>query len=150
MTEPIVNPLTDSRAAVPASPQGNTEGGERGINRYLYENLVSNVESQIEYWTQKADRDSNAESSHALRLKAEGLGYTLRLLHTFEPEFRELVEMAQRGKCNGCEADLSYKGYGQATSSSLCDACYELGRDEQTFIAENAANFDWLRGFAAE
>jgi hypothetical protein len=45
-----------SPAASRAS-QAARYGAERttpGINRYLYENLVSNVESQIEHWTRKA------------------------------------------------------------------------------------------------
>ncbi len=51
-----------------AAPGGaQREGGSRPceteieirtpeINRYLYENLVSNVESQIEHWNRKAAR----------------------------------------------------------------------------------------------
>jgi len=40
---------------------------------------------------------SQSRDAHALWLKAEGLGYALRLLYAFEPEFRELVECASRG-----------------------------------------------------
>lgn len=64
------------------------------FNRYIYENLVSNVECQIEYWNRKAESQSNSQAAQVLRLKAEGLGYALRLLYAFEPEFRELVDCA--------------------------------------------------------
>jgi hypothetical protein len=64
------------------------------FNRYLYDNLLANVESQIEGWNRSAVRNQNPEAAHALWLKAEGLGYALRLLYAFEPEFRELVECA--------------------------------------------------------
>ncbi len=72
--------------AVHSCRQGHTVGTHssaerttRRFNRYLYENLVSNVGSQIEYWAQKAGRESNPQTVQALRLKAEGLGYALRL-----------------------------------------------------------------------
>ncbi len=54
---------------------------------YLYENLVSNLECQIEYWNGKASRDPDPVTSDRLKHKAEGLGYALRLLGAFEPEF---------------------------------------------------------------
>ena len=72
-----------------------------GINPYLYENLVSNVESQIQHWNCKAARQTNPEPARELRLKAEGLGYTLRLLKAFEPEFRELTDAAIRSGGDG-------------------------------------------------
>jgi hypothetical protein len=64
------------------------------FNRYLYENLIGNVECQIECWNRKAVREPNPEAAHTLWRKAEGLGYALRLLYAFEPEFRELVDCA--------------------------------------------------------
>ena len=67
------------------------------FNAHIYENLLVHVEQQIESWNRKAVRDPNPEIAHALWLKAEGLGYALRLLYAFEPEFRELVECAARG-----------------------------------------------------
>lgn len=72
-----------------------------GFNPHLYLNLLCNVESQIETWNRNAVRNPNPEAAHALRLKAEGLGYALRLLYAFEPEFRELVACAsmQAGNC---------------------------------------------------
>jgi len=79
-------------------------GAERTMprfNRYLYENLVSNVEAQIESWNRQAGRQSNPDAAQALRLKAEGLGYTLRLLDAFEPEFRELIDCASHCTANG-------------------------------------------------
>jgi hypothetical protein len=68
-----------------------------GFNRHLYLNLLSNIEGQVETWNRSAVRDPNPEAAHALWLKAEGLGYALRLLYAFEPEFRELVESASLG-----------------------------------------------------
>jgi hypothetical protein len=66
------------------------------FNRHLYDNLLANLESQIESWNRSAVRDPNPEVAHALWLKAEGLGYALRLLYAFEPEFQELVECASK------------------------------------------------------
>ena len=66
------------------------------INRYLYANLVSNLESQLEHWARKAARQPNPDTAQSLRTKAEGLGYALRLLGAFEPEFRELTDAAFR------------------------------------------------------
>lgn len=77
----------------------------RGFNRFLYENLLCNVESQIENWNRSAVRDPNPEVAHTLWLKAEGLGYALRLLYAFEPEFRELVECASRAAADGHSND---------------------------------------------
>ena len=71
------------------------------FNRYLYENLVTNVEVQIESWNRQAGRQSNPEAAQALRLKAEGLGYTLRLLDAFEPEFRELIDCVNHAGADG-------------------------------------------------
>lgn len=95
--------ITDKR-----SERANTDhahSGEQippsGFNRYIYANLLTHVESQIESWNRKAVRDPNPEAAHALWLKAEGLGYALRLLYAFEPEFRELVECANRVAADG-------------------------------------------------
>jgi hypothetical protein len=74
-----------------------SDGSEKAtanFNRHLYDNLLANLESQIEGWNRSAVRNPNPEAAHALWLKAEGLGYGLRLLYAFEPEFRELVECA--------------------------------------------------------
>ena len=68
-----------------------------GFNRHLYLNLLCNIEAQVETWNRSAVRNPNPEAAHALWLKAEGLGYALRLLYAFEPEFRELVECASLG-----------------------------------------------------
>ncbi len=75
---------------------GGVETTTRQFNRYLYFNLVSNVEEQIGFWNRRAVREPNPATAHALWLKAEGLGYALRLLYAFEPEFRELVDCASR------------------------------------------------------
>jgi len=75
------------------APNG-VEQTTRKFNRYLFQNLVSNVECQIEYWIRKADRQGNLTAAQPFRLKAEGLGYALRLLNAFEPEFQELVDCA--------------------------------------------------------
>jgi hypothetical protein len=71
-----------------------SENATPNFNRHLYDNLLANLESQIEGWNRSAVRNQNPEAAHALWLKAEGLGYALRLLYAFEPEFRELVEAA--------------------------------------------------------
>ena len=105
MTEeiPIRQSATEATSAVPSGQQGITGGARDGaersapeINRYLYENLVGNVENQIEHWTRKAAHQPNPETAQSLRTKAEGLGYALRLLSAFEPEFRELTDAAIR------------------------------------------------------
>ncbi len=60
-------------------------------NPYLYENLVSNLNCQIEYWNGKASRDPDPVTSDRLRHKALGLEYAVRLLDAFEPEFPKEV-----------------------------------------------------------
>jgi hypothetical protein len=149
MTESVSN--QPAKAAAPSSPQEHTgsarDGAERKINRFLYENLVSNIECQINAWMRKAARETNVEMAQALRLKAEGLSYALRLLFAFKPDFQDLVQKASKRTCQGCGAELEGTGYRLATSSGLCDACYEIGRDEELFIAENAADFDGLCAF---
>jgi len=67
---------------------------DRELNPYLYENLVSNFEGQIDHWERQAAclRDGSLATSY--RLKAEGLKYALRLLDTFAEEFRELTDCA--------------------------------------------------------
>jgi hypothetical protein len=99
---------TEATSAVPSGQQGITRGARCGaeratpeINRYLYENLVSNVESQIEHWTRKAACHTDPDTARTLRTKAEGLGYALRLLSVFEPEFRELTDAAIRSGADG-------------------------------------------------
>ena len=79
---------------------GGVETTKRQFNRYLYDNLVSNVEEQIGFWNRRAVREPNPATAHGLWLKAEGLGYALRLLYTFEPEFRELVDGASHSATN--------------------------------------------------
>jgi hypothetical protein len=110
VTEEIRNRQTavEATRAVPSGQQADTGGARCGaerstpeINLYLHENLVSNVESQIEHWTRRAARQPNSETAQTLRNKAEGLGYTLRLLSAFEPEFRELTDAAIRFGPNG-------------------------------------------------
>ena len=105
MTEgiPIRQSATEATSAVPSGQQGITGGARCGaetiaseINRYLYENLVSNLESQIEHWNRKAARQPNPDTAQTLRTKAEGLGYALRLLSAFEPELRELTDAVIR------------------------------------------------------
>ena len=67
MTEgiPIRQSATEATSAVPSGQQGITGGARCGAerttpesNRYLYENLVSNVEGQIEHWNRKAARQA--------------------------------------------------------------------------------------------
>jgi|SRR5579859_1465140 len=103
MTEKITIQQTAAEAtsAAPSCQVGHTactrNGAERTtprFNRYLHENLVSNVEVQIESWNRQAGRESNPQAAQAFRLKAEGLGYALRLLDAFQPEFRELIDSA--------------------------------------------------------
>ena len=105
MTEgiPIRQSATEATSAVPSGQQGITGGARCGAerttpesNRYLYENLVSNVESQIEHWTRKAARQTDPDIARTLLTKAEALGYALRLPSAFEAEFRELTNVAIR------------------------------------------------------
>ncbi len=108
MTEEITSRQTadEATSAVPSGQQGITGGARRGaeteirtpeINCYLYENLVSNIQGQIEHWNRKAIRQQQQpDTAQTLRTKAEGLGYALRLLAAFEPEFRELTDAAIR------------------------------------------------------
>jgi hypothetical protein len=109
-----------------ASRNDGPENSRPGFNRYIYENFLCNVEGQIETWNRMAVRESNPEAAQALWLKAEGLGYALRLLYAFKPEFEELVASAERSKCNGCGAELENRPYLSATDSDLCDSCYEI------------------------
>ncbi len=109
MTEVITTQHTAETASAAPSSLVADEGASRDgaqrttsrFNRYLYENLVSNVEVQIESWNRQAGRQSNPEAAQALRLRAEGLGYTLRLLDAFQPEFRELIDCASHCTSNG-------------------------------------------------
>jgi hypothetical protein len=96
--------MAKDKTPVALSSEGSTveecDGSEKAtpnFNRYLYANLLANLEAQIEGWNRSAVRNPNPEAAHTLWLKAEGLGYALRLLYAFEPEFRELVECASLG-----------------------------------------------------
>jgi hypothetical protein len=93
--------MAKDKSTVALSLEGSAveerDGSEKAtsnFNRYLYDNLLANLESQIEGWNRSAVRNQNPEAAHALWLKAEGLGYAIRLLYAFEPEFRDLVECA--------------------------------------------------------
>jgi len=112
MTEEIAirQRAADAKSPAPSAQQGITGGARSGaeidtrkpeINRHLYENLFSNVECQIEHWNRKAARQPDPEAAQTLRTKAEGLGYALRLLDAFEPEFRELTDAAIRSATDG-------------------------------------------------
>jgi hypothetical protein len=68
---------------------------------FLYENLLCHVEGQIECWNRKAVREPSPEAVHSLWLKAEGLGYALRLLYAFGPEFRDLIDSANNSNAGG-------------------------------------------------
>ena len=110
MTEKITIQQTAAEAtsAVPSCQVGHTvctrNGAEKTtprFNRYLYENLLCHVESQIECWNRNAVREPSPEAAHALWLKAEGLGYALRLLYAFGPEFRDLIDSASHSGADG-------------------------------------------------
>jgi hypothetical protein len=112
VTEEITSRQTAAQptSALPTVQQGDTGGapcasetetGTSQINRYLYENLVSNIDGQIEHWNRKAACQLDADAAQTLRTKAEGLGYALRLLRAFEPEFRELTDAAMRFESEG-------------------------------------------------
>jgi hypothetical protein len=119
-----------------ASHNDGTENSRPGFNKFIYENLLCHVEGQIETWNHKAAREANPEAAHALWLKAEGLGYALRLLYAFKPEFEELVASADRTKCHGCGTELETRGFRPATDSDLCDSCYEIAHDDAGLTAE--------------
>ncbi len=112
MPPPATNQSASGRTADTAALLSGAESTAQGFNGFLYENLLSNVESQIENWNRSAVRYPNPEVAHTLWLKAEGLGYALRLLYAFEPEFRELVECASRAAADGHSNDGPRQGYG--------------------------------------
>lgn len=98
----------DETSTVPCGQRADTGSARNGeestrprFNRHLYENLLCHIEGQIECWNRKAVREPSPEAAHALWLKAEGLGYALRLLYAFEPEFRELTDSASHCTANG-------------------------------------------------
>lgn len=135
----VVEPVRQATAITGgASRNDGTESSRPGFNRFIYENLVCHVEGQIEAWNRKAVREANPEAAHALRLKAEGLGYALRLLDAFKPEFDELVASAERTKCKGCGAELENRAYQPAIDSALCDSCYEIAHYDATLTAERS------------
>ncbi len=109
-----------------ASRNDGTESSRPRFNRFIYENLLCHVEGQIETWNRKAVRESNPDAAHALWQKAEGLGYALRLLYAFKPEFDDLVASAMRTKCNGCGDELENRPKLPSADSDLCDSCYEI------------------------
>ncbi|TAM79784.1 MAG: hypothetical protein EPN47_18500 [Acidobacteria bacterium] len=121
-----------------ASRNNGTESSRPKFNKFIYENLVCHVEGQVEAWNRKAVREANPEAAHALRLKAEGLGYALQLLDAFKPEFDELVAIAERSKCKGCGAELENRPYQPAIDSDLCDSCYEIAYYDVTLAAERS------------
>jgi len=98
----------ETTSAVRLGQQAETGGGRKNagntrpqFNPYLYENLLCHVECQIESWNRSAVREPSPESAHALWLKAEGLGYALRLLYAFGPEFRDLIDSARNSNAGG-------------------------------------------------
>ena len=109
-----------------ASRNDGTESSMPKFNRFIYDNLVCHVEGQIETWNRKAVREANPDVARGLLQKAEGLGYALRLLYAFKPEFDDLVASASRTKCNGCGAELKSSPHPPAPDSDLCDSCYEI------------------------
>ncbi len=124
-------------------PQGHTGGArydaEKEINPYLYDNLASNLEAQISAWNRRADREADPETAQQFRWKAEGLGYALRLLYAFRPDFDDLVERTGVLKCQGCGREFEQDASRQDADLALCDACYELGHDEETCVTDNDA-----------
>lgn len=121
-----------------ASRYDGTESSRPGFNRFIYENLVCHVEGQIETWNRKAVSEANPEAAHALRLKAEGLGYALRLLYAFKPEFEALVANAERTKGKGCGAEIENRPYQPVIGSDLCDSYYEIAHYDATLTAERS------------
>lgn len=135
----VVEPVRQATAITGgASRNDGTESSRPGFNRFIYENLVCHVEGQIETWNRKAVREANSDAARALRLKAEGLSYALRLLDAFKPEFEELVANAERAKCKGCGAELENRPYQPAIDSDLCDSCYEIAHYDATLTAEKS------------
>jgi hypothetical protein len=121
-----------------ASRNDGTESSRPRSNRFIYENLLCHIEGQIETWNRKAVREANPESANALWLKAEGLGYALRLLYAVKPEFDELLASAERTKCAGCGAELERRLYLSVADSDLCDSCYEIAHERVNLTAERS------------
>jgi len=132
-----------------ASRNGGTESMRPRFNRYIYENLLCHVEGQIEHWNQMAVRQSNPEAAHTLWEKAEGLGYALRLLYAFQPEFKDLVAAAERATCAGCGAALDKRPYQPAADGDLCDSCYEIGRGDETLPGDRTDGLVCANDFTA-
>jgi hypothetical protein len=145
MTEEIKNRQTTEEAngaippGQPASTGGARHGAEKEINVYLYENLVSNLDCQIRAWIRKAERESDYEMAQQFRWKAEGLGYALRLLYVFKPDFDEITEEFGILKCRRCGRVLDLDDCPQYAESTLCDACGATGSSEEHPIAEDNA-----------
>ncbi len=55
-TQDVTNALETCRQETPAETHVRPERARPGFNRYLFENLMSNVEEQIGYWNRKAER----------------------------------------------------------------------------------------------
>jgi hypothetical protein len=123
-------------ATVGASRNDGTESSRPRFNKYIYENFLCHIEGQIEHWNRMAVRQSNPDAAHDLWLKAEGLGYALRLLFTFKPEFDELNASAMRTKCNGCGAELENRPNLPSADAELCDSCYEIAHDGDRTTAD--------------
>jgi len=98
---------TEARSAVPSGQQGVISGVRYGaqrttvqINRYLYFTRIwsamSNARSSIGIGRPPVSSSRTPRLPGYYAAKAEGLGYALRLLGAFEPEFRELTDAAIR------------------------------------------------------
>lgn len=149
MTKEITNRQTavEASGAVPAGQRAITgepsrdDGTERSMprfNRFIYENLLFHIEGQIETWNRKAVREANPEAAHALWLKAEGLGYALRLLYAFKPEFEELVASAEQTKCKSCVTGPESSPYQITADSHRCNSCYAIALDGTNLTAERS------------
>ena len=86
---------SDQRART-SGRRGSAERETSKFNSHIYENFLCHIEGQIEFWNRSAARDPKPENAHALWHKAEGLGYAIRLLYAFKPEFEDLVKSAEK------------------------------------------------------
>ncbi|PYV32952.1 MAG: hypothetical protein DMG22_11625 [Acidobacteria bacterium] len=118
----VAAPIPRSKPPEPINQRHTKEAdqtGGRDLNPYLYENLVSNFEGQIDHWERQAAclRDGGLATSY--RLKVEGLKYALRLLDTFAEEFRELTDCALNHAPRGKSQTLTVHALVDARRASL-------------------------------
>ncbi len=117
--------LSASTSGASVNAQTETE-----VNPHLYENLVSNLQCQMSGWIRRASQELNPERAQMLWWKVDALGYAIRLLYVFKPEFDDLIEKAGVLKCKQCGRVLARNGC-PPTDSARSHICYQILLDEE-------------------